>query len=320
MSSRALLAALAATGAAAGVGACGSDSDPTSETVVANASLAGAAPRVLAVTPTTVFWSAAQGSTTLVGAASLTSLPAPGGQIATSAGPVAPAGEHVVVIEDGLISRVDPDGTARRIVSGMPDAVAGSSAEPPVLAWSTAATLAWGIDDVQMSIDLTKVDACDHLYVTPRRILVAADGATGRRVLSVDQRTGDATPITSSDAWASMFPDGPRPSSTYAGRIVGGDDDEVLWLVEETPSRRAILISHSATREPTVLLQYITGATAFFTTDDALYWQEDDALLTAPRAGGAASIAANLPGAAGAISGGFIYFTNGSAIERMRVE
>jgi hypothetical protein len=316
MAVRALLAALVATAAAG----CGSDSEPTAEVVVADATLGGAQLRVLGATSTTLFWASSQGSTTLVGSASLSTLPAQGVQIATSTGPVAQAGGHVVVVADGLITRVDPDGTARRIVTGMPGAVAGNAAEPPTLAWAMGADLSWGVDDAQQTVALTKVDACNHLRVTSRRILVAADSATGRRVLSVDQRTGTATAITSSEPWAPMFPGGAQPGSTYVGRIVDGDDDSVLWLVEEMPSRRGIVISLATDGEPAVLLPYLSGASGFFATTDALYWQEDDALLMAARTGGAASIVATVPGAAGAVVDGYVYFANGAAIERQRIE
>jgi hypothetical protein len=69
-----------------------------------------------------------------------------------------------------------------------------------------------------------------------------------------------------------------------------------------------------------VLLEHIRGASGFFATADSLYWQEADALLTAPRTGGAASIVASDLGPVGAVADGYAYFTQGVAIERLRVE
>jgi hypothetical protein len=43
-------------------------------------------------------------------------------------------------------------------------------------------------------------------------------------------------------------------------------------------------------------------------------------LLTAPRTGGAASIVASDLGPVGAVADGYAYFTQGVAIERLRVE
>lgn len=61
-------------------------------------------------------------------------------------------------------------------------------------------------------------------------------------------------------------------------------------------------------------------ASAFFTRDEAFYWQEDDALLTAPRSGGAASIAQRVSGTVGAFDSGFVYSVEGSAIERVALD
>ncbi|HUS28509.1 MAG TPA: hypothetical protein VMZ53_08370, partial [Kofleriaceae bacterium] len=106
----------------------------------------------------------------------------------------------------------------------------------------------------------------------------------------------------------------------YEGRIVDADDSGALWLVEEMPSGRAIVVAEPVQGEASLVLPHVSRATGFFASAGSLYWQEGDELLTAPRAGGAASIVASLPGAAGAVADGYVYFVNGSAIERLPVE
>jgi hypothetical protein len=117
-----------------------------------------------------------------------------------------------------------------------------------------------------------------------------------------------------------MFPGGASDGATYRGRIVHADDDGALWLVEEIPSGRGIVVSEPVQGDATVLLEHLAGASGFFATPDALYWQEDDALLSAPRAGGAAEIISSLPGPAGALADGYIYFVDGTAIKRLPLE
>lgn len=304
------------------LGACGSDSASAPEIVVADATLDGAAPRLIGATATTVFWSGASGSSTLVAGASLASLPAQASQqLASGVGPVAHAGDHVVFVTDrAIISRVDSTGAIEPVASGTPEALAGSAAAVPVVAWSAGPVVSWGATDAQMTATLTKIDDCDHALVTAQQIYVACDGTSGRRLLRIDQRTGDVTPITAASTWAPMFPGGGMAGATYSGRIVGGDDDGALWLVEEMPSRRGILVLEPVVGEPSVLLEHIARASGFFASADTLYWQESDALLSAPRAGGAASIVAAQIGTTGAFADGYVYFTNGTAIERLRVE
>jgi hypothetical protein len=316
MADRLVLGALLA----AALSACGG-SETKPELVVGDATIDGAPPVVIGATASTVGWTASAGAgTTHIAAASLASLPAQGQQLATASGLVAPAGDHVLYVANQTISRVSLDEAALRLTTADPEALAASSDPVPVMAWTLGPVVSWGVDDLQTTATLAKIDRCDHARVTSQYIYVAADGATGRRLLRIDQRTGDVTPITSSTTWAPMFPGGAVDGATYVGRIVDANDDGALWLVEEMPSRRGILVHEPVQGDATVILEHVSGATGFFGSADALYWQEGDALLTAPRAGGPASIIASLPGAAGALAGGYVYFAHGAAIERLRVE
>jgi hypothetical protein len=207
-----------------------------------------------------------------------------------------------------------------RIVATTPEALGGNAAVPPVSAWTSGAVVSWGVDSEEMMATLNRVDSCDHARVTSHDIYVAAIGNGERRLVRIDQTTAAVMGVTSSSTWADMFPGGGTAGATYAGRIVDADDHGALWLVEETPTKRGLLIDAPAQGQAAVLLQHLQGATGLFASPDALYWQEGQELLTAPRAGGAASIVASLPGAAGAFADGYIYFVNGNAIERMHVE
>jgi len=292
--------------------ACGG-SDTKPEVVVADT---GASPVVIGATADRVIWT----NNAVVSAGSLGSLPATAQQLATASGPVAHAGAYVLVTANQTISRVSLDGVIERITDVTPDALAGNTDVPPVAAWSSGADVSWGVDGVEMMATLTRIDRCDHARVTGRFIYVAADGGSGRRLLRIDQQTAEITPMTSSSTWAAMFPNGGATGATYEGRIVGADDEGALWLVEEMPSHRGIVVSVPVQGEPAVLLQHLSAATGFFVSESALYWQEDDALLSAPLAGGPAEIVATLPGSAGALADGYVYFAHGTAIERLRVE
>lgn len=312
------LFALLACGA---LGACGEPAATSSEVVVADATLGGAPPVVISATAGAVMWtSSPSAGMTHVGGASVATLPAQGQDLATASGPVAPAGDYVVFAASGRISRVTLGGAPERIVAVTPDALGGNEKVPPVSAWTSGGVLSWGVDSEEMTATLTRVDSCDHARVTSGDIFVAATTNGERRLLRVDQQTGAVAGVTSSTTWADMFPGGGMAGATYAGRIVGADDHGALWLVEEMPSKRGVLVDAPVQGETAVLLEHVMGASGFFASQDALYWQEGDELLTAPRTGGAASIVASLPGAAGAFADGYVYFVNGSAIERLRVE
>jgi hypothetical protein len=299
--------------------ACGSDA-PDAEIVVRDARLSGAPPVVIGATTNSVSWSASAGGTTLVAAADLATLPATGQQLASSSGPVAAAGDFVVFATGGNIARASLQQAEQRLTSGVPEALGGSTDAPPIIGWTSGPVVSWGTDDAQMTATLTRVDRCDHVRVTTDQVYVAADGASGRRLIRIDQRTAQISPVTASSTWDTMFPGGPMDGSTYRGRIVDANDNGVLWLVEEMPSGRGIVVNAPLQGDPAVLLQYTTSATGFFASADTLYWQEDDALLAAPRTGGSASIVATLPGPAGAFAAGYIYFIDDAAIARMRIE
>lgn len=294
--------------------ACGGEGS-SPETVV---DAAGSDVTILGASATTLFWRTGP----QISAASLASLPATGTAIATTAGAVAHGGEHVVFVrDDGFLARVDGAGTVERIVEAQPDALAANGASPPVVAWAEGASVTWGTNGASMPVTLSRVDRCDHLRITSEHIYVAADSGTGRRLVRITRETGEVTPVSASQTWAPMFPGGGgAPGSTYVGRIAAADDTGVLWLVEEMPSRRAIAVWEPLDGEATVVLEYVMDATGFFASTNALYWQERDALLTAPRDGGAAEIVATLPGAAGALADGHVYFTDGRAIARIAVE
>ena len=307
--------------ATAMLGACSGDSGPSFELVISDARIGGAAPVVLGATTDTVSWTTSPGDgTTLVAGSALAKLPAVGLQLATASGPVAPAGDNVLFTADRTISRVGIDGAAYRLTTGDPEALAGSADALSVFAWTAGAVVSWGADNGPRTATLNRIDRCDHARVSSHHIFVAADGASGRRLLRIEQSSGVVTPVTASSTWAPMFPGPAAEGSTYRGRIVHADDDGALWLVEEMPSGRGIVVSAPVQGDATVLLEHLTGATGFFATADALYWQEGDALLSAPRTGGGAEIIASLPGAAGAVADGFVYFVDGAAIKRLALE
>ena len=291
--------------------ACG-DSDPSPQVVVENA---GASPVVIGATADGVLWT--NGSS--VSGAPVASLPATGHQLATASGPIAAAGNYAVYAAEGKIWRVSLASAPERLFGTMADALGGSADAPPIVALTSAAVVSWGIDSLQMSATLNRIDRCDHVRIAAGSIYVAADG-TDRRLFRIDPQTGVASSLTGSTGWAAMFPGGGTAGATYRGRIVNADDTGALWLVEEMPTARGIVVAEPLQGEASVVLEHLSHATGFFASADALYWQEGDELLTAPRAGGPASIVTSLPGPAGALAGGYVYYVNGSAIERLRVD
>lgn len=295
-----------------------SGSDPSPEVVVKDASLGGSAPQVIGATPSSVFWTAAA-MPTLVGGAPIASLPATGTQLASAAGPIAMAGDVVVYADSGRVLTVDVMGMRGGVSSATPDSVGGVAATS-VFTWSVANTLSWTIRDTQASATLTRVDRCDHVRVTSDQIYVAADNSTGRRLLRVDQHTSAVTQVSLALKWAASFPGGGMAGATYTGQIIDADDAGVTWLVEELPSHRAIVVTEPMLGDSTVVLDHVMNASGFFASPTDLYWQEGAELLTAPRTGGPASIITSLPGPAGAFADGYIYYVNGMAIERLRVE
>lgn len=296
-----------------GLAACGESAETSFEIVVADTA---AVPTIVGATATTVFWSTGAA----IGGAALAALPADARPLATSAGPIAHAGEVVLYVTEGRVWRVGIDGVAERVAPATPDALGGNTRTPPIAAFTTGADVSWGANDAQTVVTLSKTDACDQVWVTDHQIYVAAASASGGRLVRIDQETAVPATMTSSVLWADRFPSGGMAGATYTGRIVAADDDAALWLVEEQPSRRAIVVREPVRGEAEVVLEYMQNASGFFASDTSLYWQEGDTLLSAPRDGGAASIEAELPGTAGAYADGYIYVTNGNAIERLRVE
>lgn len=292
--------------------ACG-DSDPSPQVVVENA---GSSPVVIGATADAVLWT--NGST--VSGASVTSLPSTEQELATAVGPIAAAGNYAVYAADGKIWRASLASAPERVFGTAADALGGNSDSPPVVALTSGGTVSWGVDSLQMSATLNRIDRCDHVRVAAGSIYVAADATTDRRLIRIDQQSGAVTSLTGSNAWATMFPGGSTDGATYRGRIVNADASGALWLVEEMPSGRGIVVAEPVQGEASVVHEHLAHATGFFASADALYWQEADELLTMPRTGGAASIITSLPGAAGAFADGYVYYVNGSAIERLAVE
>jgi hypothetical protein len=306
------------------LGACGTDAGP--ELVVRDAAMGAGVPTLLGADPGTVYWSLSTGSgPRQVAGSSLASLPAEGQQLGTASGPIAQAGDHVVFVTNGTVVRVGVATPPTKVATVTADAL-GESADPePVLVWTEGAAVSWGNGDVMGSATLSRIVRCDHLRVTATSIYVAADGATERRLLRVDRKTGSVFPLTASNPHGASFPGGAAEGAVYRGRLVGADDAGALWLVEEivagaTSPARAILVSVPEAGATSILLEHVSGASAFFTVADAFYWQERTALLTAPRSGGAAAIVGHLPGTAGAIDSGFVYFVDGNAIERLALD
>lgn len=295
-----------------------SGSDPSPEVVVRDASLGGGAPQVLGATSSGVFWTIGA-MPTLVGAAHIATLPATGDQVASVDGPLVAADELVVFGNKGRIGSVDLDGVLHGVSSAVPEAVGANSANQ-IFAWSVGGIVTWSMSGAEQSATLSRIDSCAQLEVTPANLYVMADGGSDRRLVRIDQATGVATQITSATRRSSLFPGGATASATYTGRIVDADDSGVLWLVEEMPSHRAILVSEPVGGDAVVVLAHIMNASGFFASATDLYWQEGAELLTAPRTGGPASIITSLAGPAGAFADGYIYYANGMAIERLRVE
>lgn len=292
------------------LGGCGTDS--TGELVVDGAGSA----TILGASAAGVYWTApASGGTRVLGT-SLDALPGEPQELATATGPAVHAADHVILVQAGLLLRAQLDAPLLRAASTDAEALGEIPGAMPQLVWSLADKLSWGMVSAEHTVTLLRTTRVDHVVTTPRRIYAAVDGTSERRLVYVDLADGLVHNLTSSTGYASAFQNA-AATATYQGRIVGADDDAAYWLVEEQPSHRAVLVSLPVRGEATVLLDTIQGATGFFVTPEAFYWQEDDALLSAPRTGGTASIAATLDGAAGAVDDGFVYYvTPGGSIER----
>ena len=269
---------------------------------------------LLGVSADAVYWT----SGARVSGASLDTLPAPPLELVASATLAVHADDHVLAVAGQNVLSASVATPARRVATTAVEALAESDGPTPRLVWSVGDTLSWGPSgDVDGSATLNRTTHVDHIRAAPNRFWVASDGTADRRLLFVDRETTASGVAASSARYADSFPGGGADGATYRGRIVDATDDAALWLVEELPSTRAVLVEVPAHGTPSVLLEHVMGAAGFFATDDALYWQEGDALLTAPRSGGAASIAVHLPGTAGALADGFVYYVEGGAIMRL---
>ncbi len=293
---------------------CGGTESPAGELVVENAGQA----TLLGASAAGLYWTAPGSGGTRVLASSLDALPGEPVELATATGPVVHVIDHVVLAKDGMVLRAQLDAPLARRATTNADALGEIDGPSPRVVWSLADKLSWGVNDAEHTVTLLRTMRVDHVRTTPRRIYAALDGTTDRRLIYIDLADNLVQNLTSSTEFASDFPHA-AAGATYKGRIVHVDDDGAYWLVEEAPSRRAVLVWLPArTPSPMVVLDTIQNVSGFFVTADAFYWQEKDALLTAPRAGGAASIATTLDGTAGAIADGFVYYvTKSGAIERL---
>lgn len=301
-----------------GLAACGSSDDEASfEVVVEDARLGGASPVLVGATSSTVFWRAGYA----IGGAAVESVPATGSQLAMAASAaIGQAGDFVAFVTEGRVSRVGADGLVARVAPGAPTVIGGNDLTPPVVAFVENMQLSWGPDDVQDTAPLSRLTTCDQVLVTREQIYVGGTANGGTRLLRVDQDTGTVTTVATSIYQAELFPGGGMTGATYTGRIVDVDDEAALWLVEEQPSKRAIVVRLPVRGDASVVVEYMQNAAGFFASDTTLYWQEGDTLLSAPRTGGTASIETELPGTLGAYADGYLYVTSGNTIERLRVE
>ena len=306
-SARASLAALLLVGCSA---------DPTPETVVTDP---GASPALLGASADAVYWTTGSTAARRIAGASLDELPSAAMELVSTAGLAIHASDHVLATSGDNIVRASMATPATRVATTQgADALAESDGPVPRLVWTIGDQLSWGDGDVQGRATLNRTTRADHIRASANRYWVAADGSAGRRLLFVDRMTTASGVAASAARFADSFPGGAADGATYTGRIVDATDTSALWLVEELPSRRGVLVEVTPNAEAAVLLSHVQNAGAFFATDDALYWQEGTRLLTAPRAGGSASIAAELDGTAGAVADGFVYYvTPTGAIDRL---
>ena len=307
------------------LGACGTDPVSAPEVVVDDATMGSGVPSIVGAGKDTVYWSIAQPNTTkLVFGSSLASLPADAAPLGESTGPVVQIGDHVVLATDKTVLRTGVATPAVGVKSTMAEAV--GEGPDGMLVWFTGGQLQWGASEAEGSA-MVRLARADAIRASAKQIYVAGSSATSTewRLVRLDRATKVATGVAGSMAFAERFPGGPAASSQYRGKLVGADDSGAHWLVTEThddasvPSR-AILVSVPSQGEPSVLLEHIGAVTAFFATPDGFYWQEGDAVLSAPNSGGSASIEAHITGQAGAVADGFVYYVTGSAIERLAVD
>jgi hypothetical protein len=307
------------------LGACGTDATSAPEIVVEDATMGHGVPSIVGAGHDTVYWSIAQANTTkLVFGSSLANLPADASELGESTGPIVQIGDHVVLATSKTVVRTGVATPEANIMSTQVEAV--GEGPDGMLVWFSGGQLQWGASEAEGSAML-RIARASVLRASTKKIYIAGtpNNSTDARLVRFDRATNVATTVTGSMEVAELFPGGIAASSQYRGKLVGADDAAALWLVTEThddanePSR-AILVSFPVTGEPSVLLEHIGAVSAFFATPDGFYWQEGDAVLSAPTSGGPASIEAHITGQAGAVADGYVYYVNGTAIERLAVD
>jgi hypothetical protein len=304
------------------LGAC---TDGSTDVVVKDATMGGNAASLVGAEHGAVYWSiATSDGQKRVAGGSLGALPASGAELGTASGQVVQSGDHVLMADDHAIVRAGLGIEPTTVASRTADAF-GEDRDERALYLTSGRELGWTVDGTRGSTMLEKVTSCERLIVTAKSVYIDADTSSGRQLLRVDRATAASQTLRSSTELAELFPGGAVIGSAYRGRLVDADDGGVRWLVEERAAgamkpTRAILVSVPVTGEPSVLLEHIGAVTAFFATPDGFYWQEGDAVLSAPTSGGSASIEAHVTGQVGAVADGFVYYVNGSAIERLAVD
>lgn len=272
-----------------------------------------------------VYWSVTQPNTTkLVFGSSVEELPRTGTQLGVSSGPVVQVGDHVVFATAKTVVRA----SIATAESSIAASTAGAVGESPdgAFVWFVDGQIQWGAKAMEGST-MTRLSRANAIVASAARTYVAGTIGTSTdwRLLRLDRGGDRAVIVAGSMELAEKFPGGSVAMSSYRGRLVGADDAGALWLVSETAEdesipTRAILVSVPVEGEPSVLLDRIGAVTAFFATPERFYWQEGDAVLSAPTSGGAASLEAHIAGQAGAVADGFVYYVNGAAIERLAVD
>lgn len=299
--------------------ACGTDDGPVGEIVVESTT---GMVTLLGGDAHTLYWSTKSSTgATVVEGASLDQLPvAMPTSLGAAAGPMVQVRDHVLLETSSAVLRTGVTTTSSKLEVTNTDALGEASDETPV--WTARATVSWGKPGPAVHVvSLPHVDLSNRVLPTTGSIFVEAEATTERRLFRVDRATDAATALAGSREFADRFPGGGAANATYVGRLVAADDRGASWLVEEraagaTAATRAILVAVPLTGEPTVALPAIGAVTVFFADEASFYWQEGDALLTASRSGGAASIVGHLPTTAGAIAAGFVYYVDGGAIMR----
>lgn len=286
----------------------------------------GRMPAVVGASRDAVYWSVAQPNTTkLVFGAPVARLPAGASDLGVSAGPLAHVGDHLVL---GTSKAVVRTGMTTPSEEGISSSLIDAVGETPdaKLVWFADGMLQWGASAAEGSAML-RVARGTSIVASAKQIYVAglARSSTDARLVRFDRGTMDSVSLAGSMELADRFPGGPLANAQYRGQLVDADDAGARWLVTETPEEastpaRAILTSISASGEATVLLDRIGAVSGFFSTPDGFYWQEGDAILSAPRKGGGARLEARIEGTAGAVADGFVYYVNGAAIERLALD